>query len=66
MFTIARVLGPILLSTFFFVKSLRNIYSTHRTHSEYDWSVYWLAFRLYANFIDFEDPIIIYLGIVVW
>ena len=36
-----------------FVKSLRN---THRTHSEYDWSVYWLTFRLYADFIDFEDP----------
>ena len=52
-------LGPILLSTCF-VKSLRN---THRTHSEYDWSVYWLAFRLYANFIDFEDPINICLEI---
>ena len=44
----------------FFVKSLGN---THRTHSEYDRSVYWLAFHLYANFIDFEDPVIICLKI---
>ena len=42
MFIIARVLGTILLSKCF-VKSLRN---THRMHIEYDWSVYWLAFRL--------------------
>ena len=42
MFTIARVLGAILLSTCF-VKSWRN---TYRTHSEYDWSVYWLTFCL--------------------
>ena len=62
MFIIARVLGPILLSTCF-VKSLRN---THRTHAEYDWSVYLLAFRLYANFIDFEYPIDICFEIVVW
>ena len=31
--------------------------NTHRTHTEYDWLVYWLAFC----FIDFEDPINIYL-----
>ena len=61
MFAIPRVLGALLLSTCF-VKSLRN---THRTHTEYDWSVYWLAFRLYANFIDFEDPINICLETVV-
>ena len=61
MFAIPRVLGALLLSTCF-VKSLRN---THRTHTEYDWSVYCLAFRLYANFIDFEDPINICLETVV-
>ena len=53
MFTVARVLGAILLSTCF-EKSLRN---THRTQTECDWSVYWLAFHLYANFIYFEGPI---------
>ena len=46
MFTIARVLCAILLSTCF-VKSWRN---THQTHSEYDWSVYWLAFSLICKF----------------
>ena len=30
-----------------FVKSLRN---THWTHTEYDWSVYWLAFYLICKF----------------
>ena len=60
MFIIPRVLGAILLSTCY-VKSIRN---THRTHAEYDWSVYLLAFCLIC-FIDFEDPIDICLEIVV-
>ena len=46
MFTVARVLGAILLSTCF-VKSWRN---THRTHSVYDWSLYWLTFCLMCKF----------------
>ena len=56
-------LGPILLSTCF-IKSVGN---THQTHTDYDCSVYWLAFCLIcnANFIDFEDPIDICLEIVV-
>ena len=45
-FIIPRVLGAILLSTCF-VKSVRN---THRTHAEYDWSVYLLAFCLICKF----------------
>ena len=46
-----------------FVKCLRN---THWTHTELiGQCIGWLSVR-YANFIDFEDPIDIYLGIVVW
>ena len=43
---IAYVLCVTLLSTCF-VKSERN---THRTHTEYVWSVYWLAFCLICKF----------------
>ena len=49
MFTIARVLGAIYISYCqrAFVKSWRN---THRTHSKYNWSEYWLAFCLICKF----------------
>ena len=46
MFTIACVLGAILLFTCF-AKSWRN---THQTYSKYDWSVYWLVFCLICKF----------------
>ena len=42
--------GFVVNKTHTFVKSFRN---THRTHTEYDWSVYWLAFCLICRF----DPI---------
>ena len=57
-----RVLGAILLSTCF-VKSWRI---THQTHSEYDWSVYWLAFFLICKFHWFWRSNHFILEIVVW
>ena len=59
MFTIARV---------FTVRVFCKIFKKYPTHAQWIrlFSVYSLAFRLYANFIDFEDPINICLEIVVW
>ena len=62
MFIIPRVLGALLLSTCF-EKSEIN---THRTHAEFDCSVYWLAFYLICKFHWFwRYPITICLEIVV-
>ena len=48
-FTIAPVIGAILLSSRF-IKSVRN---THRAHAEYDWSVYVLATCVLCKFQSF-------------
>ena len=36
------------------------------THTICDWSLYFLIFVWYANFIDIENPIVVFIMIVVW